>query len=225
MRKVTFNEYGYYHIFNRGVDKRKIYMDENDYQRFYLSLYAFNNANFVPSKGASLEEALSFQILERKPYVSILSFCLVPNHFHMLVRPLQGEWMSCFMQRTLTSYVKYFNLKHERTGRLFETEFKAVPAGEEGHFEHLPRYIHMNPLDAIDKNWRDGTVTDWDRDIAFLNGYRWSSHHVFLGKGQELPVVDDEFAKNMFRTPDAYVRYLKSWSTSQADLFKDLYRS
>ncbi len=225
MRKITFNEYGYYHIFNRGVDKRRIFMDENDFHRFYLSLYAFNNANFVPSKRGSLEEALQTQILERKPYVSIMSFCLMENHFHMLVRPFRGEWMSAFMQRTLTSYVKYFNLKHGRTGRLFETEYKAVQTGEEGHFEHMPRYIHLNPLDGFDPSWRDGTVTNWDRDLEYLNNYPWSSHHVYMRKGQNFPVVDEEFSTNMFRSKEEYLDYLKQWSTAQADLFKPLNRS
>ena len=125
-------------------------MNENDFCRFQESLYVFNNALFVPTRGLTFEKFLDQNDTKRQPYVSILSYCLMPNHFHMLIRPLRADWMSKFMHRLITSYVMYFNIKYERTGRLFESEYKAVPTKTDGHFEHMARYIHLNALDLLD---------------------------------------------------------------------------
>ena len=177
-RMITFAENSFYHVFNRGVDHRKIFLDEHDYERFYLSLFLFNDRSYHAEMGLTaltLRKDISQRV--REPLVRILSFCLIPNHFHLLLEPLSENGLTQFMHRLLMGYAKYFNKKHERTGPLYEGKFKAVSIQRDVHFEHLLRYIHLNALDITDIPWREGKVDDWNAVEKFLERYRWSSHH------------------------------------------------
>ena len=148
----------------------------------------------------------------RELLVRIISFCLMPNHFHMLLEPLVENGIPKFMHRFCMGYVKYFNKRYGRTGALFEGEFKAVLAKHDAQFEHLPRYIHLNALDLTDLKWRDGKVEDWNKALGFLEQYPWSSHGVYLGKPQPLQVAELGVMSQIFDTPDKYLRFLKGWT-------------
>jgi putative transposase len=218
MRTVTFSENNFYHIFNRGIDHRKIFLDENDYRRFYTSLFLFNDRLYHAEMGVTAF-TLRGDIVQREqePIVRILSFCLIPNHFHFLLEPLSDTGLTQFMHRLLMGYAKYFNKKYERKGPLYEGNFKAVPIERDAHFEHLLRYIHLNALDATNIPWREGKVTDWAAAEKFLENHRWSSHHVYNGKGQRLPVVAPGVLGEMFKTPVQYMELLKEWSERECE--------
>lgn len=219
MRQIHFATNHFYHIFNRGIEKRQIFPEEKDFLRFYTSLFAFNDSNFRAIEGLDVQTILRThsEAVGSDPLVSIMSFCLLPNHFHLLVEQLTDDGISRFMHRLTSGYAHYFNKKYDRTGRLFEGPFKAVMVERDAQLEHLPRYIHLNALDHTDLKWREGKIENWEKAKKFLDQYRWSSHHVFQGKPQLLPIVQESVAKKMFETPSKYMEFLKQWSGREMD--------
>lgn len=239
-RKVEFSTGSYYHLYNRGADKRPLFADERDFARFYLGLFAFNDlhAQFdsglsrvfplparsnpvttgsnrvttgsgVKAQGASEAAPLP----KRKLLVDIVSFILMPNHFHLFVEQKEEAGISRFLHRLQKGYSRYFNLRHQRSGTLVEGGFKAVNVNRDAYFEHLPRYIHLNALDLTHPQWRTKGVSNWREAATALDRYRWSSHHMYVGKPQELPVVTSAYAREMFSSPQDYLRFLRSWAT------------
>ncbi len=161
MRKIVFANDEYYHVFNRGVDKRKIFLRVGHYKRFIQTLE--NLLNFgSATTGRTLIQKIAFTTK-----ISFISYCLMPNHYHFIIRQIQENGISEFMHHLNTSYTKYFNINEKRSGRLFEFTFKAVHVDSEAQLLHLSRYIHINPLLA-------GVVED-------LNKYTWSSYQDFIG--------------------------------------------
>ena len=207
----------YYHVFDRGVSRETIFLDEFDYRRFYESLFLFNNTNYEHPGGRGLDRdvllaAHEAYLHDRDPYVKISSFCLIPNHFHLMIQPLKEDGAAKFFHKLLKGYARYFNLRHGRSGHLFENAYQAVHIENEAHFVHIPRYIHLNALDTTDLNWRDGQMTDWAKASNYLESYRWSSHGIYSGKDQELPVIDEEIVAQLFSDPSEYEKFLKDWS-------------
>lgn len=218
MRALHFVDGNYYHIFNRGVEKRVIFEDQTDFQRFYSSMYLFNDVNYINTGGNTslrdegLKQRLRETGKEMEKFVEILSYCLVPNHFHFFVQQNKEHGIVKFMHRLSMGYARYFNLRHERTGRLFEGSFKAVAIERDEHFMHLPRYIHLNALDQSDLNWRDGKIVDWEKAETFLDNYPWSSHRAYKGLKESLPITALAGVREIFPTVESYVAFLKEWS-------------
>lgn len=119
----------YYHIYNRGVDKRSIFMDENDYKRFFRMVREFSKVE-PPIGGSTLE---------------FVCYCLNPNHFHFLLKQTQDRGIEKFMQRLGTGYTMYFNQKYNRSGSLFEGRYKIRWAEDNSGFLWLSAYINGNP--------------------------------------------------------------------------------
>ena len=143
-------EEGYYHIYNRGVEKRKIFLDEQDYKVFlkYLKLYLAPPGK-LPIRKVSIGNN-TFQTVPRplKNYydkVKLLSYCLMPNHFHLLIKQTDKKSIELFMRSLATKYSVYFNKKYNRVGSLFQGPYKAVLASDDIYLLHLSRYIHLNP--------------------------------------------------------------------------------
>jgi len=131
MRKIIFENEKYYHIYNRGVEKHDIFRDDKDRFRFIHDLYEFNN------KDAVLNNQYYFEInyggptsivkkRQRKLLVNILCFCLMPNHYHLILQQLVDNGISTFMQKLGSGYVTGFNLKYKRIGPLFQGRYKAI---------------------------------------------------------------------------------------------------
>lgn len=146
-----------YHIYNRGVNRAKIFLDDRDRLRFLANLVYYLKRGKYPGYVPAIKSngALKkFQELkERKPktgegMVDLLCYCLMPNHFHLLLRGNINKGISIYMQRLLNSYVRYYNTKHERTGPLFDGPYKAVSVTADEQLLHVTRYIHLNPYVA-----------------------------------------------------------------------------
>ncbi|HBK35099.1 MAG: hypothetical protein UU08_C0001G0027 [Candidatus Uhrbacteria bacterium GW2011_GWE2_40_58] len=228
MRKTEFVNGAYYHIFNRGTDKRDIFLCERDFQRFYESLYLFNDRHYKHEKGDLLTRTCllsGHEIFEvdREPFVSILSFCLMSNHFHLFVRQETDDGISKFMKRVLQGYSRFFNKKYKRSGTLYEGRFKDVLIEKDGHLEHMPRYIHLNALDVSNLGWREGKIQDWDKAKLVLDYYPWSSHHTYKGERQMLPIINENETKKLFASPTDYERFLYEWSGRTCTPFVHLY--
>jgi putative transposase len=187
VRNLEFSEGEYYHVYNRGTEKRTIFLDEKDHRRFLQCLHYLNNKHFVPQRADFASPDFLFRQPtgnERSPLVELLSWCLMPNHFHLLLTPLSEGGVSRFMLRVLTSYSKYFNVKYDRSGRLFEGTFKAKHVDKDEYLNHVSRYIHLNPLKLKIPNWQNGGAADIRTAVRFLEEeYKWSSFRDYIGQG------------------------------------------
>lgn len=148
---------GFYHLYNRGVEKRNIFLDEQDYAVFtsYLKTYLTpRNSdelhNILSSKEHNYKEKeKALKMLSLKNFadeINLLAYCLMPNHFHLLVRQENYNSIDHLMRALATRYAVYFNKKYKRVGSLFQGVYKAVMVGHERQLLHLSRYIHLNPL-------------------------------------------------------------------------------
>ncbi len=156
-RKI-YVENSYYHIYNRGVEKRDIFGDDQDYSVFLSYLHQY----LEPKNEKLLHERLAEGDLkwdEKRKILNLLglnnfsgeidliTYCLMPNHFHLLVKQNSPESIDKFTNSLLTRYVGFFNRKYQRVGRLFQDVYKAVLIDSEEQLLHLSRYIHRNPLE------------------------------------------------------------------------------
>ena len=144
MRKIRFQNYYYYHIFNRGVDGRIIFMNENDYFNFLLRLSSLNtNLSFEERKGQKKE--LSSFSMDSFEFVEIVTYCLMPNHYHLLLRQKVDNGVSHFMHKIGTGYTNGLNKKYKRSGSLFQGSFKAVEIKTDAQLQYVSAYINGNP--------------------------------------------------------------------------------
>lgn len=131
-----FIENGHYHIYNRGVEKRDIFLDEQDYAVFLSYLKKYLNSGSDPDPIAN--------------EVNLLAFCLMPNHFHLLAKQHTINGITKLMRAVCTKYVMFFNKKYERVGGLFQGKYKAALILEDDYLLHVSRYIHLNPWPGSD---------------------------------------------------------------------------
>lgn len=143
---------GHYHIYNRGVEKRVIFGDEQDYKVFlkYLKDYLMPPPDPIKLKKSFTLKGTSFKGLPRQPKnynqkIELLAFCLMPNHLHLLIKQNDNKVMENFMRSLATRYSMYFNKKYDRVGKLFQGHYKAVLIKNDTYLLHLSRYIHLNP--------------------------------------------------------------------------------
>lgn len=194
----------YWHIYNRGFEKRLIFKNARDYERFILTIFACRAESTYPdlsrlhSKSISLEAkvALINEFVDGDPeWVDIICFCAMPNHFHLLLFEKAPGGISKFIQRVENGYTKYFNIKYDRTGYLLGSSFHRILVDRNEYLLHLSRYIHRNPIEIL------SSVRD-------LINYPWSSYQDFViknrwGKGLSPAVVLDQF-----RNGDEYKNYV-----------------
>lgn len=144
VRKIDFSNGEFYHIFNRGVDKRDIFLDRDDIERFFKSMDEFNVVDPIGSiYENSFNNQINSKIPKQKKLVNFICYCLNPNHFHFVLEQLVDNGISKFMQR-IGGYPKYFNLKHKRNGSLFQGKFKAVHISSNEQLLHTSAYVNLN---------------------------------------------------------------------------------
>jgi putative transposase len=209
-----------YHILDRGVDKRKIFLNKQDYFRFIHDLFEFNNQNLINTTFYNFQRTQNNVTglhrigLERKPrklLIDIYAFCLMPNHYHLLVSPKIENGIAKFMHKLNKGYSRYFNIKHSRKGTLFEGRYKSILVSKEPHFYHLPYYIHLNPLDIEFPEWREGKLRNYKRAMNFLNNYRWSSHLDYSGQNNFPSITNREFLLDIFGGEKKYKQSIEKW--------------
>lgn len=212
-----------YHVLNRGVDKREIFLEDGDYFRFIHDLFEFNdedntlNLNYFLSKKQTITQSIDVRrryLENRKPrklLVEILTFCLMPNHYHLLLRPKVENGIPLFMKKLNGGYAKYFNLKYERVGTLFQSRYKSVLIKRDAHFIHIPYYIHSNPLSLIEPKWQEKKVQNYGGAIKLLESYRWSSHLDYLGKENFPSVTQRRLLLDFFGGPQNYKKSFNKW--------------
>ncbi|OGI27002.1 MAG: hypothetical protein A2359_04230 [Candidatus Moranbacteria bacterium RIFOXYB1_FULL_43_19] len=144
MRKAQLAEGEYYHIFNRGVDKREIFSDHLDKQRFFRSMDEFNTLDPIGSIYENFFRDRKEKNKSKKKLVGFVCFCLNPNHYHFILKQTAERGIEKFMQRLGTGYTKYFNKRHERAGVFFQGAFKAVHIKSNSYLLHLSAYVNLN---------------------------------------------------------------------------------
>lgn len=167
-------ENGYYHIYNRGVEKRTIFQNEQDYRVFlhYLKLYLSPPQE---QKGYSFIRKTKQRPLNNYyQEINLLTYCLMPNHFHLLLKQKSANTIQYFMRSLGTKYVQYFNKRYKRIGPLFQDTYKAVLVQTDEQLLHLSRYLHLNPGKE--------TIPAKKGDLQRILLYSYSSYADYLGK-------------------------------------------
>lgn len=210
----------YYHLYNRGVDKRIVFFDDTDRQRFFdaVRLARLSNSpklswlkkqikigNISPADLKGLEENYG------PPLLDIVAYSLMPNHFHFQVKELIENGVSKFFRKLGTSYVMYFNIRYERTGRLFGSQYKSVLIETDEQLIHLSRYIHTNPLNSSKINI----------SLEQLKTNPWTSLPDYLGIRKQ-SFCDPAEVMAFFNSPDDYWKFLKGNIDKEEILPSDL---
>ncbi len=202
-RMVPFVTGEYYHLYNRGNSKQIIFHDEQDHLYFINLLAIVNSEQRVKSgvnKIVDPEESI----------ISIGAYCLMPNHFHILVKQEKDSGITMFMQKLLTGYSMYYNKKYKRTGSLFEGKFKSKYAGEDRYLKYLFSYIHLNPLKIINEDWKTKIKLGCgDDDYNFITKYPYSSINEYIDSNFEL--VNKVSFPDYFPTAVEFKKDLFSW--------------
>lgn len=167
----------FWHLIGRGVEKRDVVMDNHDRLRFIHNLYALNDRNATPNYILNVRR----EDYLREQLVDIHSYCLMKNHYHLLVTECIENGVSLFMQKINMGYTKYFNNRYERSGALWQGKYRKVHIQRDAHFLYIPFYIHLNPLDYVNPEWRKGKIRKPSESLKSLLEYRWSSHLDYLG--------------------------------------------
>jgi len=220
-RKFNFSIGEFYHIYNRGNDKRSIFLDNNDKKRFIKLLILCNSLK--PVKIADLSLGVTLRNLKNdENLVDIGAYCLMPNHFHLLVKERMENGISIFMKKLSTGYSMYFNKKNERTGKLFEGVFKATHVDNDEYLKYLFAYIHLNPVKLIDPEWKEKGISDVEKTKEQLNSYKYSSYQDYIGRNREESVVLNKSAfPEYFADFKEFDDFINEWLTYQNHNLKD----
>lgn len=191
----------HYHVYNRGVASQPTFSNQKDYERFLLCLsyYRFKDLQLRLSKLLQVHKDEREKILSNlktadDKTVDLIAFCLMPNHFHLLLKQISDGGISKFMKQITDGYTRYFNTKHQRVGPLFQGAFKAVRVETDEQLLHLSRYIHLNPL-----------VSLVVRDEYFINYPRSSLKSYLNGKSDE---VNPTPILTHFKSPKDYLKFV-----------------
>lgn len=183
-----------FHLLNRGVDKRTIFHDSSDYARFVHNLYEFNDSKPAWNLGRELKAHreqfdpsmidLRSQSSEQKQIVNIHGWCLMGNHYHLLVSGRSEGGITTFIRKLNVGYANYYNERYKRSGTLFQGRTKKIHIATDAHYLHILHYIHLNPLDFLKgaREWRTGAIQNKDKAHEHLRKYRWSSYNDYCGR-------------------------------------------
>ena len=188
----------YYHLYNRGVAKQNIFRSPKDYQalsnRFAYYLDPAIKPPISRLTRKQLTEKLATQV--KSSLIKIIQYCLMPNHFHLLVQQSKNNGVILFIRDAIDSYTRYFNTKHERVGPIFQGRFKSVEVESDDQCIHLSRYIHLNPCAA--------NIANKPED------YEWSSYQSFLQKNKSR-LCNPKLILDCFKSANEYKKFIDDY--------------
>jgi len=221
-RKDPFIVGEYYHIYNRGIDKRVIFKSENDYKRFIMLLYVANSNtesfrldNLINQQHKIFQEIL---LLDKgQPLVSIGAWCLMTNHFHLLLKQEVDGGITKFMRKLGVGYSMFFNIKYQRTGALFGGLFKSRLIGaNDNYMKHLFGYIHLNPLEIKFPGWENKIQKSPTNMKNSLETYTYSSYLDYVGQNRaEKHIIKPESFPDYFKEVDSFKEFIASYLTEK----------
>lgn len=211
-----------YHVYNRSVEKRVLFPSVDHYIRFINALRFFNTIQPVNLRdfiqGNQTETTGIRPLLQNtQPIVQIGSFTLLPTHYHFLIRPLILNGLSLFMQKLGAGYACFFNLKHSRSGTLFQGRYKVKLIDHDQYGRHIQAYIALNILDYVMPEWRENGINNKERARKFLREYKWSSFAAYMGKKQFPGIIDPKFLSEFFDTPYEFEEFTLAWAAKDSE--------
>jgi putative transposase len=202
IRKIAFRDGEIYHVFNRGVDRRATFTNKREFSRA-IELVKFYKHKDTPIRYSQiikqpedLRSKVLDQVYQSEKLVDILCFCLMPNHFHFLLKQNTDKGIATFISNFTNSYTKYLNIKNNRVGPLFQGTFKAVHIETEEQLVHVSRYIHLNPV-----------VSSLVEEDQFEN-YPWSSYPEYLYLTSQ-QIADKELILSFFKSVKDYKKFVE----------------
>lgn len=227
MKTLSFTNNELYHIALRSVGETPIFNDENEHFRGIFSLYEFNNDKSVSirdrreqRKKEKFLQKTQRQMLgnensiltdNRDFFVEILSFCLMPNHIHLLLKQIKDGGIPNFIKKAGGGFAKYFNTKNSRKGHLF-CHFNAVQIKTNTQLRNTFAYIHVNPISIIEHGFKERGIQNEERAIRFLEKeYRWSSFFDYTGKKNFPSVTSRDFLLEFLGGPEGCKKVVCDW--------------
>lgn len=219
-RKIKFRKNGYYHIFDIAKDKRNIFLGENDMQRFLKTMFLSNNCysfrgvwELERSKTEKpideVKKILKNKKIPIKPLVKICAFCLMPDHFHFLVKEVCPNGTARFMQKLLNSYAKFFSNRHRQSGSLFRGRYCAAEIENEKQLKFIIAYINaINPAQLVEPYLKIKGIENYSKVSETIDSWQWSSHQDFLHR-RNLIFIEKKFINEIFSSPAQYNNFLK----------------
>ncbi|HEX9721814.1 MAG TPA: transposase [Candidatus Paceibacterota bacterium] len=223
MRKVQFAPNYIYHVYNRGVEKRDIFLGDADRWRFLQALLLFNREKSPFNLLWKLEHEhrgkMNFRILkefleknskEETSLVRIMADCLMPNHYHLILEELVEGGITKFMHKLGTGFTMYFNKKYERVGSLFQGPFKVVQVDTDEYLQNLLVYVNViNPAEFIEPNLKEEGVKNIQGIMQFAEAYPWGTQQEYLGI-RESPIIDKGVAHSLFPNRAKYEEFVEN---------------
>lgn len=219
MRALKIAPGEYYHVFNRAVNKQVIFHGFGDYARFLFLILYFQ----APVKGLHVGRAVKEFVtsfnqssaltkvdgkeIVKKRTVELVAFCIMSNHFHLLVKELEEGGIAEYMQRVLTAYSKYYNTKYEKSGHVFQGPYGAVHIEDERQLMHLSAYIHRNPRE----------ISRWFNNE---DQYFWSSYQDFIGENRWGDLLLPDIIFGNFKDKEQYHKFVKTSPAKVAKVFE-----
>lgn len=211
-RKIPIVTGQIYHVFNRSIARQPIFTNNSScyrameiisYYQFLETPLRFSHFIRLPK---DLKNSTLDALLQSKKRVKILAYCLMPNHLHFLIQEISDKGISTFMSNLQNSYAKYFNIKNERNGALFQQMFKTKLIETDEQLIHVVRYIHLNPLTSYILS-----------NIEELSEYPWSSFQEYLGTSKR-DIIDKELVLGFFPSLEKFVEFTKDQVNYQREL-------
>lgn len=190
-----------YHVLNRGVDGRDLFLDNTDRVRFVHDLFEFNDGIPAPHARASGRIGGFVNPHMREKIVDMHGWCVMKNHYHLLLSERVEGGLTLFLRKLNVGYANYFNERHHRTGTLFQGRTKKILIARDAHFLYILNYIHLNPLDYLKgaEDWRLRSKTgvrSLRTVLEYLKTYRWSSYLDYTGKKNFPSLITTSFFNN-----------------------------
>jgi putative transposase len=211
-RTTVFATNEIYHILNRGVASQPIFKTPSEYKRFVdlIDYYSYINipvsfSSFFRLAKQDRENIINKIRKENQVQIEIYSYCLMPNHFHFLLKQIGTKGIQRTFSKVQNAYAKYFNIKNERVGPIFQSRFKAVHIDNDEVFLHVSRYIHLNPS------------TSYLVEPENLRFYKWSSYTNYLGESS-FPIVNTKMILKMIGGKEAYQKFVLNQADYQRKL-------
>lgn len=217
LRKDPFITGEYYHIYNRGIDKRVIFKSKKDYERFMMLLYLANSQDsfrldfILNSRHKIYSDIL---LLDKgELLVSIGAWCVMPNHFHLLLRQEVDGGITKFMRKLGVGYSMFFNIKYQRAGALFGGLFKSKLIGvDDNYIRHLFGYIHINPLEIKFPDWENQIKRPSLEMKKFLESYHYSSYQDYIGIDRiEKNIINLKDFPDYFKNSRSFQDFVESY--------------
>lgn len=211
MRNIEFANGEIYHVFNRGTEKRDIFLTKEDYVYFLTRLIVCNTQGQTPIHVTRLTFEDAMNQVPENPLVKYLAFGLIPNHFHLELKQVAEKGISRLLHRLQMAQAKYFNAKYNHSGHLFQGAFKAKHVNKDSYLMQLPLYIHMNSADLLPHR------TSIEKTIDFITTYPWSSLKYYV-TGEKFPHLEMDEVKEIYSSPEEWKQAIREWLPRYRDL-------